>query len=519
MSSSLSSALEAALAAGGPRLLDAAPALDAACAGDAASQRASFRLPRTPPGARARAPGSPGVYLCGNSLGLQPVGTAGEVAAELDKWAAAGVEGHFTAPHPWVTADESVRDGSAALVGALPGEVVVMNSLTVNLHLLMVSFYAPSRARWRILVEAGAFPSDAHAVASQLVLRAAAHGHAVPGARAGGGAGADDVSCGGGLVRVAPRAGEDALRTEDVLAAIAAAGDSLALVLLPGVQYYTGQALDIPAITAGAHAVGALAGWDLAHAAGNVPLELHAWGVDFAAWCSYKYVNAGPGGIAGAFVHEKHAPLEPASEGAGGGGDSGSGGGGGDNGGGGGDAAGAPPPPRARLAGWWGHRKGDRFLMAESFVPSPGAAGWQLSNPPVLQIAALRASLAVFAAAGGVRALRARSLALTAFLEAALAAELRGRVRVITPADPAARGAQLSLVLTGTAGAAPGGARAAAHALAAEGVTVDAREPAVLRVAPAPLYNTFADVADFVRALRGVLDDMDARAQEATAAA
>lgn len=436
----------AAALASGERLADPAVAKALEEAGGHC-QRAAFHVPPTPATAVLRTPGSPCVYLCGNSLGLQPRCTREYVLQDLDKWAEHGVEGHFTEPRPWVTIDETVRDGSAALVGALPSEVVVMNSLTANLHLLMVSFYAPSTSRWKILLEDHAFPSDTYAIASQVAL----HGR-------------DPVE---GCIKVRPREGEETLRTEDILAAIAAAGDELALVLLPGVQYYTGQVLDMATITAAGHAAGAMVGWDLAHAVGNVPLSLHAWGADFAAWCTYKYVNAGPGGIAGAFVHEKHA-----------------------------DAAG---DGRKRLAGWWGHRKSDRFAMGSEFVPTQGAAGWQLSNPPVLQVASLRASLDVFAAAGGMPALRVRSLALTAYLRALLAELLPGRVSVLTPEEDEAHGAQLSLVFTVPV-------RAVQARLGAEGITVDVREPHVMRVAPAPLYNTAEDVRVFVATLAAVLD-------------
>ena len=456
-----------------------------------ASRRAHFLLPTrapAPPPAASAASGAPPtaappplVYLCGNSLGLQPARCAGYVGEELAKWGAMGVEGHFTAPRPWVSTDEGAAPGLAALVGAAsPSEVVAMGTLTSNLHHLLCAFYRPAGARNRILLEAGAFPSDAHAAASQAALH--------------------------GLDPRATLLHPASTRTEDVCAAIAAAGDTLALVLLPGVQYYSGHLLDIRAVTAAAHAAGAVAGWDLAHAIGNAPLALHDWGVDFAVWCSYKYLNSGPGGMAGAFVHARH--------GAGG--------------------AGA----RFRLAGWWGHRAEDRFVMATEHIAAAGAQGFALSNPCVLAMAALRASLDEFAAAGGLPALRARSLALTGYLEAALLASglfARGGGgaggEILTPADPSARGAQLSLEVRQGAGAPTLDDLCAC--LREEGVVVDERrvrvfaqrrwdcsariivlpcltlallnthlaQPSVIRVAPAPLYNTAADVLYFVQAL------------------
>jgi kynureninase len=459
-----------------------------------------FLVPRTPASARLRAAGSPAVYLTGHSLGLQPTRCAAYVAEELEKWGAHGVEGHFQQPRPWVSIDECVAEGAAALVGARRGEVAAMGSLTANLHTLMCSFYRPAGARTRILIEAHAFPSDAHVVASQAALH-----------------GLDPAAA---VLRLAPREGEHLLRTEDVIAAVEAAGDTLAVALLPGVQYLTGQALDVAAITAAVRRAGGVAGWDLAHAVGNVPLSLHDWDVDFAAWCSYKYLNAGPGGIAGAFVHERH--------GAGG--------------------AGARP----RLAGWWGHRASDRFAMGEAFVASPGAQGFMLSNPCVLAVAALRASLEEFSAAGGIAPLRKRSRGLTGYLEALLRRALGGRpgFEVLTPADPDARGAQLSIRLPEAARAAAGGVKGVQQRLLEEGVVVDVREvrvdwflralcelhaphpapsshrisrtltqkhtrahargpapqPNVMRVAPAPLYNTAEDVRVFVTTLVAVLE-------------
>ena len=320
-----------------------AAALDAA---EPSPARAAFLLPRTGGASTLRSAADPALYLCGNSLGLQPRATRAYVNEELDKWEEHGVEGHFKpATRPWVTIEDSVTGGCAALVGAAsPTEVAVMNSLTTDLHLLMAAFYRPTPTRFKILVEARAFPSDTYAVKSQLAV----HGYAAEGADGSG----------GGLIEVAPREGEDTLRDEDIIAAIAAAGDSLALVLFSGVQYYTGQLFDIPAIAAAAHGVGALCGIDCAHAVGNVPLSLHDWGVDFAAWCSYKYLNSGPGGIAGVFVHSRFDAETFAD--------------------------------RPFFAGWWGHERATRFAMGPDFIPQLGAAKYQLSNPPVLQVAALR---------------------------------------------------------------------------------------------------------------------------------
>ena len=386
------------------------------------------------------------VYLCGNSLGLQPVAAARYLEEELEAWRRFGVEGHFRGRRPWKDYHEQFAAPLASLAGALPHEVVCMNGLTVNLHLLMVSFFRPTRSRYRLLIERSAFPSDRYAAVAQLRFH---------------GLDPDDA-----LIEVGRRAGETHLRDADVAAAIRAAGDSLALVLLPGVQYLSGEALDIAGLTAEAHAVGALAGWDLAHAIGNLPLALHDAGADFAAWCSYKYLNGGPGAVAGAFVHERHAHAE-----------------------------GLP-----RFAGWWGHDKAARFRMEPEFVPIPGAEGWQLSNPPVLGMAALLASLEVFTDAGMGR-LREKSLALTGLLERRLDERLADRVEILTPREPARRGCQLSLRLRD--GEAAG--RAVHAQLGDAGVVCDWREPDVIRVAPVPLYNRFADVERFVAVLEDTL--------------
>lgn len=385
------------------------------------------------------------VYLCGNSLGLQPKETSKLVNEELDKWARRGVIGHFDdSPRPWVSIDQTVVGKSADVVGALATEVAVMNSLTVNLHLLMIPFYQPTTERHKILIESRSFPSDHYAVCSQIAL----HGF-------------DPKTS---LVELAPRPGEHHLRDEDVLAAIRREGCSLALVMLSGVQFYTGQFFDIASITATAHEVGAVAGFDLAHAAGNVALRLHDWDVDFACWCSYKYLNAGPGGIAGAFVHERHSKL-----------------------------------PGPRLAGWWGVEPATRFKMDYDTPFQPGVLGLQLSNPPVLQTVSLLASLNLFAEAGMAR-LRAKSERLTGYLLELLDRVLGDRFfSVITPREPARRGCQLSLLFKQPIR--PIFARLEQH-----GVVCDMREPNVLRVAPVPLYNSFHDVFRFVTLLHQVLE-------------
>ncbi len=386
------------------------------------------------------------VYLCGNSLGLQPKSAASYVDEELDAWRRFGVEGHFRGKRPWKDYHEHFTAAMAALTGARAHEVVCMNGLTVNLHLLMVSFFRPSETRYRLLMERSAFPSDRYAVVSQLRFH-----------------GLDPADA---LIEVSRREGETHLRDEDIAAAIRNAGDSLALVLLPGVQYLSGEALDIAKLTAEAHAAGALAGWDLAHAIGNLPLALHDAGADFAAWCSYKYLNGGPGAVAGAFVHERHAN----------------------------------DTSLPRFAGWWGHDKAARFQMAPDFVPIPGSEGWQLSNPPVLGMAALLASLEVFMDAGMAR-LRDKSLALTGLLEQRLDESLSGHVEILTPRDPARRGCQLSLRLRDGADA----GRDVHARLGKAGIVCDWREPDVIRVAPVPLYNRFADVERFVAALGDAL--------------
>jgi kynureninase len=389
--------------------------------------RARFALPRDPQGA-------PLAYLCGHSLGLAPLAARERVLEELADWERLGVQGHEHARRAWVGYAEQFAPALAALAGARASEVVAMNSLSVNLHLLLASFYRPAGARVRILIEAGAFPSDRHVVESQLRW----HG----------------LDPAGALVELAPRTGEELLRAADIDARIAEEGARLALVLWPGVQYRTGQAFDLARIAHAARRAGAGVGFDLAHAIGNLPLALHDSGADFAAWCSYKYLNGGPGAIGGAFVHERHAREE------------------------------ALP----RLAGWWGSNPATRFRMSGRFELTPGAAGWQLSNPPVLAAAPLLAALEIFEAAGIAR-LRAKSVRLTAFLAAALSRCCGEQVQLITPAEPEQRGCQLSIRVRG------GCERAArAHAaLGRRGVVSDWREPDTIRLAPAPLYNSYQD--------------------------
>lgn len=388
---------------------------------------------------------SPSIYLAGNSLGLQPRRAVRLVDEVLEDWRRLGVHGHLEGRHPWLPYHEFLTSLTAQLVGAQPREVVNMNTLTVNLHLMMVSFYRPSATRRRILIEKGAFPSDRYATESQVRF----HGY-------------DPLDA---LIEAAPRAGEDCLRTEDLLALIEREGDSIALVLLPGVQYYTGQVLDMASITRAAQAKGCVVGFDLAHAVGNLPLELHDWGVDFAAWCSYKYLNSGPGAVAGCFVHERHL--------------------------------GRTDLPR--FQGWWGHDKATRFQMGPEFRAIDTVEAWQLSNPPILALAPVLGSLEVFAEAGMLAPLREKSLALTGYLMDLIDARCEGAVRIITPREPAARGCQGSLRIVGRDG------RAIHDALSAAGVVCDWREPDCIRVAPTPLYNRFEDCWRFVDLLAGLV--------------
>jgi kynureninase len=388
--------------------------------------RERFAMPRG-------ADGSPLLYFCGHSLGLAPLSARAMIEAEIADWERLGVLAHEHARSPWIGYAEQLQQPLAQLLGARAHEVVAMNSLTVNLHLLLASFYRPGGRRRAILIEAGAFSSDRHAVASQIGW------HGLDPERE--------------LIELAPSPGEDLIRIEDIEACIAAEGSRLALVLWPGVQYRTGQRFDLGRITRAAHAAGCIVGFDLAHAIGNVPLSLPADDADFAVWCSYKYLNAGPGALGGAFVHERHLQ-------------------------------GAQLP---RLAGWWGHDPGTRFEMRADFAAAPGAAAWALSNPPIFSAAPLRASLPLFAQAG-MTALRCKSLALTAYLASLLSELAAGQLAIITPEDPEQRGSQLSLRIRGGRG------RRLFEALTARGVLCDWREPDTLRVAPVPLYNSFEDV-------------------------
>jgi kynureninase len=422
---------------------DAAPDAADALARDAndplAGFAAQFHHPQDPTGRRL-------VYLCGHSLGLQPKSAAHYVEQELKDWQRLGVLGHHAAGRPWIQYHEQAAAPLAELTGALESEVVAMNSLTVNLHLMMVSFYRPVKPRNRILIEKSAFPSDRYAIVSQLAfhgLNAAEH-----------------------LIEIEPRAGERTLRTADVIARIEQEGAGLALVLLPGVQYLTGQALELGLLIPAARGVGAAVGVDLAHSIGNTPLHMHDWGADFAVWCSYKYLNAGPGAVGGCFVHDRHARV-----------------------------GGLP-----RFAGWWGHEPATRFQMGPEFRPIAGAQGWQISNPPVLSTAPLLASLAIMRQAG-IERMREKSIGLTGYLQRLIEDRLPGLVDCITPRAPDARGCQLSLVV----GRSHAAAKRCHDQLTSAGVVGDWREPDVLRLAPTPLYNSYQDVFAAVDALSQAL--------------
>jgi kynureninase len=378
------------------------------------------------------------IYLAGNSLGLMPKRTPAYIREELKKWERLAVKAHFSGPDPWMPYHELLARPMAAIVGASASEVVTMNSLTVNLHLMMVSFYRPTRDRHRILLEERAFPSDDYALESQ------ARFHGFDPAEA--------------LRRLRPE--------EDITSVLESEGSSIALVLLPGVQYYSGLAFDVEAITRLGHEMGCVVGFDLAHAAGNLELRLHDWNVDFAVWCTYKYLNSGPGSVGGCFVHERHAASRDLP----------------------------------RFAGWWGHDKASRFRMEPGFRPIPGAEGWQLSNPPILSLAAIRASLDVFRDAGGMEPLRRKSKDMTRYFEWLLRHEVGDAVEILTPSDPNRRGCQLSLRVTTSASG-----RTVFEKLERNGVTCDWREPDVIRVAPVPLYNRYDDVCRFVQILRSAL--------------
>jgi kynureninase len=391
------------------------------------SFRDDFHCPR-------RADGRPLIYFCGHSLGLQPRSARACVDQVLNDWAERGVEAHFDASQPWYAYHEILREPGARLVGARPGEVVMMNSLTVNLHLMLTAFYPPAKDRSKILIDTPAFPSDLYALQSQARL----HGH-------------DPADA---LIQLRPRPGEHSLRSDDIFEVVEKRGGEIGLVFLNGVNFYTGQFFAVPEIAACARKQGCVFGLDLAHAAGNVPLRLHDWHIDFAVWCNYKYLNAGPGAVGGCFVHETQG--------------------------------GRLDLPR--LAGWWGNDPATRFQMPDHFVPRPGADGWQLSNPAILALAPLRASLDLFDRAG-LPALRAKSERLTGYLEYLLEHEQADGFEIITPEQ---RGCQLSILLRDRPGR-------QIDALRRAGVICDFREPNVLRVAPVPLYNTFHEVWSFAR--------------------
>ena len=378
------------------------------------------------------------LYFTGNSLGLQPKSVRESINQELNDWATFGVEGHFLAKRPWFSYHEMFAEGAAQVVGGLPSEVVIMNQLTVNLHLLLISFYRPSGKRIKILFETKPFPSDHYAFETQARLH---------------GLDPKDV-----LVEMQPRNGEVTLRTEDIVAKINELGDELAVVCFGAVNYFTGQFFDIASITKAGHAVGANVGFDLAHAAGNVPMHLHDQNVDFACWCSYKYLNSGPGGVSGAFVHEKHHANKDL----------------------------------IRLAGWWGHNKATRFQMEPGFDPIESAEAWQMSNAPILSMAAHKAALDIFVEAG-MSSMREKSLNLTGYLEF-IVNEVRKNtgveLQILTPTNPNERGCQLSIVV-------PGATKQLVKDLAERGIVVDWREPNVIRMAPVPLYNSFEDIYTF----------------------
>jgi kynureninase len=415
--------------------------LDSAEAMDAADPLGRFRERFHFPEAKN---GVVPIYFTGNSLGLMPKKAREYVDEELADWQRLAVAGHSHAKHPWLPYHEFLTEQMAAIIGARAVETVVMNSLTVNLHLLMVSFYRPTSERHKIVIEKGAFPSDQYAVESQIKFR-----------------GFDPMTS---LIELTPREGEVTLRTEDIIELIERDGDAIALIMLGGVNYYTGQAFEMQKITTAGHKVGAIVGFDLAHAAGNLKLDMHDWDVDFAVWCCYKYLNGGPGAVAGAFVHERHARDFDLP----------------------------------RFAGWWGHDKETRFLMGPEFKPLAGAEGWQISNPPILQMAALRASLEIFDEAG-MDALREKSVKLTGYLESLIDEIGDNRISVITPRDPQQRGCQLSIRVKNAD-------KSLHERIVERGVYADWREPDVTRVAPAPLYNSFADVLRFAEILRDCLN-------------
>jgi len=383
------------------------------------------------------------IYLSGNSLGLQPTITSEYILKELDDWAKLGVEGHTKAEHPWLPYHEFLSRNMANLIGAKPGEVVMMNTLTTNLHLMMVSFYKPTKTKYKIVVESDTFPSDKYAVESQLKF----HGF-------------DPVD---GLILWTPPEGEELCRFEDLEAIMETQGDEIALLMIGSTNYYSGQLFPLKKITELGHSYNCKVGFDLAHGAGNIEPDLHETGADFAVWCSYKYLNSGPGSLGGCFVHERHAKNDALK----------------------------------RFTGWWGHNKETRFNMRHDFEALPGAEGWQLSNPPILSMAAIRASLDVFEEAGMDR-LRKKSIKLTGFLEYLIDELMDERIHIITPRNPEERGCQLSIQVKNAD-------KSLHKQLTIAGVISDWRDPDVIRVAPVPLYNSFEDVFIFTERLKNIL--------------
>jgi kynureninase len=417
------------------------PSLELARQFDAADPLATFKQEFLPPGTG----GTPDIYFLGNSLGLQPRRTREEINKVLDDWATLGVESFFHASEPWMNYHETLQRSLSTIVGAYPDEVVVMNQLTVNLHLMMVSFYQPQGKRRRILCEAKAFPSDQYALETHLRYRQQQPEESI--------------------LEIAPRAGEHLLRTEDILQAIEDHADEVALILLGGLHYYTGQVLDMKAIAQFAREKGITIGFDLAHAAGNIPLQLHDWGVDFACWCNYKYLNAGPGAMGAAFIHRRHHASQ-----------------------------------LPRFAGWWGYDEATRFKMEKGFLPMAGAAGWQLSTPAILLYATLRASLQVFEEAGWEKIQEKRKSLnefLWAVLQDAIGEPDPSVLEILTPTDPAARGCQVSMLVHRNG-------RSMFDAFTKAGIRTDWREPNVIRLAPVPLYNSYEEVYQFGEIFKSV---------------
>jgi len=388
--------------------------------------------------------GNPFIYLCGNSLGLQPKSAISAIHEELEVWKTMGVKGHFHAKNPWIQCHEKMADAMANVVGAKPEEVVVMNTLTVNLHLMMISFYRPEDGRNKILIEAGAFPSDRYAVESQIRQR-----------------GLDPKEC---LLELRARKGETCLREEDIKAMIEQEGDHISLILMGNTNYYTGQYFDMKKISEWGHSKGCFVGFDCAHGAGNLPLNLHDAGCDFAVWCTYKYMNSGPGAIGGVFVHERHHHDKNIP----------------------------------RFTGWWGHNKETRFIMGDRFDPIPTVEAWQLSNAPIMAMAPVWASLQMFDQVG-IENLRRKSISLTGYLEYLVKSLGEKMIEIITPADPEQRGCQLSIQVKNAT-------TDLYTRISDKGVIVDWREPDVIRVAPAPMYNSYEDVFHFYSILKSALD-------------